>query len=146
MKRFKSAKDPLTCILVFGAILASAAYDYFVPQAGLKSFLCKLPLVLLILWVYFGSWYELRGNYICCSYGPIKDKIYYSRIKNVKLTENGDASYALSKMRIAIKQYGNKSAKSTTMISPKNREEFISELEDRCLNLETDVRRMKKTG
>ena len=144
MKKFKAAKDPVVRILVWGAILASAAFDFFVPQAGLKSFLCKLPLVILIMWVYFGSWYELRGNYIICSYGPIKEKIYYSRIKNVGLTENRAPSYALSKKRIVIKQHGNKNVKPITMISPDNRKVFLSELADRCLNLETNIGRMQK--
>ena len=139
MKRVKSAKDLRSTILLWFGIIISVAVDFFTPQARLTAFLLKLPLVIFMIWVYFGSWYELREKYLYCQYGPLKEKIYYRKIKSVKLTENNASSSALSRKRISIKQYGNKHAKGTTMISPVDRDEFFAELKERCINLEENA-------
>lgn len=146
MKKYKSAKDKSTKRLVWGALIASVAFDFLVPSAGIVSFLCKLPFIALLLWVYFGSWYELRGNYVYSIYGPFKMKIYYGRIRKLKLTDNARPSYSLSQRRIAIKYIDRENEKKLLMLSPEDREEFFDELEGRCLNLETNpnFRRLRK--
>ncbi len=94
-----------------------------------------LPVIALLLWIYFGTYYELRDEYLYCRCGPFSEKITYPKIKSVKLSRNMLSSMALSLDRIEVKQHGKGYVLGTTYISPENREQFMNELISRCKNL-----------
>ena len=59
-----------------------------------------------MLWIYFGTYYELRDEYLYCRSGPFYEKIAYDNIKSVKLSGSLLSSMALSVKRIEIRQHG----------------------------------------
>ncbi len=87
-----------------------------------------IPMIVLLLWIYFGSYFEFKETYLLCRMGPFFEKIEYEKIKSIKLSENMLSSMALSRERIEIKQHGKGFVLGTTYISPENREEFYNEL------------------
>lgn len=92
--------------------------------------------VIFLVWVYFGTNYELREDYLYCKCGPLRQKISYDSIKSLRFTINIFSSMALSLNRIEIKQSGKGFIAGTTFISPKELEAFYHELKKRCNNLE----------
>lgn len=95
-----------------------------------------LPLLAFILSIYWGTFYELRDEYLYCRSGPFVEKIPYVNIKSVRLCKNMFSSMALAKERIEIKQHNKSFITGTTYISPINRDEFYQMLLQRCTNLE----------
>lgn len=93
-------------------------------------------MLIFLLWIYFGTYYEFREEYLFCKSGPFFENIKYDNIKSIKLTQNLFSSMALSSKRIEIRQHGKGYILGTTFISPMNRQEFINELIKRCKNLE----------
>lgn len=93
-----------------------------------------IPMICLLIWIYFGTYFEFRETYLLCRSGPFFERIAYEKIKSIKKSKNILSSMALSKERIEIKQHGKGYILGTTYISPVNREEFIIELEKRCPN------------
>lgn len=109
-----------------------------IPQnERLIGYLIGIPMLLIIVWIYFGTYYELRDKYLLCRCGPFFEKIPYEKIKSVKLSNNMLSSMALSLKRIQIRRHGRGYITGTTFISPQNREEFLKDLINRCTNLET---------
>ncbi len=109
------------------------ATQYDQPVVG---YAIGLPVIVLLLWIYYGTYYELRDEYLYCRCGPFLEKITYPKIKSVKLSRNLLSSMALSLDRIEVKQHGKGFLLGTTYISPENREQFMSELISRCKNLD----------
>ncbi len=136
MKRVKSEKDLWFSLILWSAALISVGTPLVMPEGKLVGFLCSVPVVAFLLWIYFDSWYELREEYLYCSCGPFKEKIYYDKIKSAVLTRNLLSSMALSSKRIEIRQHGKGYFSGTTMISPVDREAFLEELKRRCGRLE----------
>ncbi len=91
-----------------------------------------IPCIGLLLWIYFGTYYELRDEVLFCKSGPFYEKIRYDSIKSIKLCENFMSSMALSRQRIEIKQHKKNYVLGTTYISPVDRENFMIELKYRC--------------
>jgi uncharacterized membrane protein YobD (UPF0266 family) len=100
------------------------------------GFIIAIPVTAFLLWIYFGTYYEFRNEYLYCRSGPFFEKIPYDKIKSVKLCENMLSSMALSSKRLEISQHGKGYITGTTMISPVNRDDFLSELKKRCRYLE----------
>lgn len=108
-----------------------------VPQNGKTiGYAVGVPMICFVLWIYFGTYYEFRDEYLYCRSGPFVEKIVYDKIKSVKLSQNMLSSMALSTKRIEIRQHGKGYITGTTYISPVNREEFMMELIRRCKNIE----------
>ena len=96
----------------------------------------NLLLFAFLAWIYWGTYYELKEDYLYCASGPFFERIPYDRIKSIRLTENLFSSFALSTKRLEIRQHGKGFITGTTYISPINRQEFYQELIKRCKNLE----------
>ncbi len=118
----------ITLLIVFISII-------LIPP-GQKGIGCVIgfPVMLVLIWIYFGSYYEFKENYLCCKIGPFFEKIKYEKIKSIKLSQSFASSMALSAKQIEITQHGKGYILGTTFISPVNREEFILELNKRCNN------------
>ncbi|MPM14732.1 hypothetical protein SDC9_61096 [bioreactor metagenome] len=137
MKRVKSGKEFWFGLILWSAMLISIGTPLIMPEGKLTGFFCSVPVVAFLLWIYFDTWYEMREEYLYCSCGPFKEKIYYDKIKSVRLTRNLLSSMALSSKRIEIRQHGKGYFTGTTLISPVDREAFLGELKKHCGRLES---------
>lgn len=80
--------------------------------------------------------YELKAKTIVIRFGPMKESIYYDRIRELSIVENYWSSMALSKKRIKIRQFYKDTFITNTYISPRNFDEFYKQLKKRCKHLE----------
>lgn len=94
------------------------------------------PVVAFLAWIYFGTYYEFREDYLYCRSGPYVERIRYENIKSARLCANFYSSLALSRKRIEIRQRKKGRILGTTYISPVNRKKFLMELISRCENLD----------
>lgn len=135
--RIKSAIDWWISILFWSVVLLLLFSFYYIPEdEQVIGYITVIPMLIFLLWIYFGTYYEFREEYLFCKSGPFFEKIKYDNIKSIKLTQNLFSSMALSSKRIEIRQHGKGYILGTTFISPMNRQEFINELIKRCKNLE----------
>ena len=134
--REKSKIDLWVSIVIWAAILFLASTIIILQDDKIIGYSVGIPLVIFLMWIYFGTYFEFREDYLYCRCGPFFEKIPYSKIKSVRLSQNFLSSMALSSKRIEIKQHGRGYITGTTFISPENREEFMRELIRRCKNLD----------
>ena len=135
--RVKSAIDLLFSITIWLTVAITVVSVIIVPQnERVIGYAVGIPMLVFIMWIYFGTYYELREDYLFCKSGPFFEKIAYKNIKSLKISKNILSSMALSTKRIEIRQHGKGYITGTTLISPENREEFLQELMSRCENLE----------
>ena len=92
--------------------------------------------VAFLLWIYFGTYYELLDDCLLCRSGPFFEKIRYDKIKSLRLFNSHLSSMGLSSRQIEIRQHGKGYFLGTTLISPEDREQFLEELRSRCKYLE----------
>lgn len=137
MLRVKSAKDVWFRMLFWIVVAIIGLCFFFIPgNALLIGFAVDIPMLGFLFWIYFGTYYEFREEYLYCRSGPFLEKIPYDCIKSVRLCENLLSSMALSSKRIEIRQHDKGFVTGTTYISPVNREEFLEELKRKCGSLE----------
>ena len=135
--RVKSKIDRWLSILISSAVCVMLASMLVIPEnERLIGYSVGSISLAFILWIYFGTYYELREDYLYCRSGPFFEKIPYDKIKSVKLSNNLLSSMALSSKRIEIRQHGKGYFTGTTYISPISREEFMAELMRRCKNIQ----------
>lgn len=135
--RVKSKIDIWIGIIIWGTVLIMLVSLVYVPQnEKIFGYAVVFPMITFMLWIYFGTYYEFREEYLYCRSGPFAEKIVYEKIKSVKLSQNLLSSMALSRKRIEIRQHGKGYITGTTYISPVNREAFMMELISRCKNTE----------
>ncbi len=135
--RVKSKIDVWIGIVIWGTVLIMLVSLIYVPQnEKIFGYAVVFPMITFMLWIYFGTYYEFRNEYLYCRSGPFAEKIVYEKIKSVKLLQNLLSSMALSRKRIEIRQHGKGYITGTTYISPVNREAFMMELISRCKNTE----------
>lgn len=135
--RLKSKIDIWIGIVIWGTVLIMLVSLIYVPQnEKIFGYVVVFPMSALMFWIYFGTYYEFRDEYLYCRSGPFVEKIVYEKIKSVKLSQNLLSSMALSRQRIEIRQHGKGYITGTTYISPVSREEFMMGLISRCKNTE----------
>jgi hypothetical protein len=135
--RVPSAVDGWFAALMWATVAVMIASVALVPGTErLLAALAIAPILGLLAWVCFGTYYELRDEELYCRSGPFHERIRYVQIRSLRLSENMLSSMALSRQRIEIRQHGKGYIMGTTMISPVEREWFLEELRQRCPNLE----------
>lgn len=125
-----------TLAILTASILMTASKGTLPVQNVLMSYAAVLITEAFLLWIRFGSYYELREDYLYCRSGPFVEKIRYDQIKSVRLCNGHVSSMALSSKSIEIRQRCKVYLLGITMISPVNREEFLRQLLMRCGNLQ----------
>ena len=134
--KVKAKIDIWISLLIWMVILIIIVSTLLVPkESRMMVFLLGVPVNLFLLWIYLGTYYELKEDHLLCKSGPFTEKIHYDKIKSLRLCNNMFSSMALSRDRIEIKQHEKGYISGTTYISPINRTEFIQELLNRCKNL-----------
>jgi uncharacterized membrane protein YdbT with pleckstrin-like domain len=137
--RCKSAVDLWITILFIITLSVIYISLFMVPGEEIFAGLAvALSVTAFLLWIYFGTYYELRDEYLYCRSGPFFEKIPYDRIKSIRPCRNMLSSMALSLNRLEIRQHGRGYITGTTLISPVNPEEFMKLLKERCRHIEPD--------
>ena len=127
--RVKSEIDLFISVLIWSTIFIMLGSIAIVPQnERVIAAVITFPMIVVILWIYFGTYYEFQDKYLYCKSGPFFERIAYEKIKSVKSSRNLLSSMGLSTKRIDIRQHGKSYITGTTYISPVNREEFMQEL------------------
>ncbi len=136
--KFQSRKDILFFILVFGTIslLVWSAVEIFMnfDWLSLIVFVIVLLTIVLLLWIYFGTSYEINQENFSYKSGPLKGKIAINRITEIT---KGKTKWSGIKPATAQKGLIVKYDKYNEIyISPKTNESFINEL----LKLNDEIR------
>lgn len=135
--KVKSEFDLMFQLIIGTTVILMIAPIGLIPQQERwVMYILVIPTFIFLAWIVLDTWYELRDDYLYCVSGPFREKIYYDKIKNIKLSENMLSSMALSRKRIEIRQHKKNYITGTTLISPQNREDFFVQLKRRCNNLE----------
>jgi len=133
--RIASKKDLAINLVIWSTIFIILITVAVTPAEGQMLVLAvTLPSIGLLLWIYYGTYYELMDTYLYAKSGPFSEKIAYESIVELKLANNLYSSMALSRERILVRTT-RKGLAGLTYISPENREEFLAELKSRCRNL-----------
>src|SRR5690554_4166277 len=104
--KIKSEIDLWVRLLLWGTILILLGSILFFPdEFKLVMMIFTLPVVCLLLWIYYGTYYVFREDHLFCRSGPFFERIKYDQIKSLKLSENMLSSMALARKRIEIKQH-----------------------------------------
>ena len=91
--------------------------------------------LLLYFDFYFWCFYVLEEDGIAITMGFLNFKIKYNSIKNIEEVRNLKFSFATSHDRVLL-SYGDEKKKWTKVfVSPKNKQEFINEIKQRCKSL-----------
>ncbi|MFD6209210.1 PH domain-containing protein [Peribacillus sp. NPDC060253] len=104
---------------IFLAVLSPAVLD-----KDFASLWVGIPVICLLLWVWFTTYYVIEGKTLIIRSAFIHKTISIHDIKSIDRLFNPLSSPALSLDRLKI-QYG---IHHTALISPLNREDFIEEL------------------
>ncbi|WP_445509581.1 PH domain-containing protein [Rossellomorea marisflavi] len=136
--KYPSKVDLWLAILIWGSMLGTIGIGLYAIFYESSSFWEVMFLLLscvlfpmFMLWVCFTTYYLLSDTHLIIRYGPFKKTIPLDSITSVKKMSNPISSPALSLKRIEIlyDRY------DMVLISPKDRDEFIMVLSDRCINI-----------
>ncbi|MES5953911.1 PH domain-containing protein [Bacillus fungorum] len=127
---FPSKKDAWLYPIFFVVIGACFAPIF----AGREYFLLffTIPLAILFMWSWFSTKYIVEEETIIIRSGFVKKRIFIRDIKQISNTKNPIAAHALSFDRLEI-VYG---AHQTEIISPKDKEQFISHVKNKNPHIE----------
>ena len=135
--RVKVKIDLWVAIVLWLSNAIFVALAFVIPYTDLWVYVIFVfPILIFMLWILLGSYYELREDLLFMKIGPFFGRIKYENIKSLELKTNLLSSMALSIHRIEIKEHNKGYFMGTTQISPVNREDFIKELRQLCYNLE----------
>ena len=135
--RVKVKIDLWVAIVLWLSNAIFVALAFVIPYTDLWVYVVFVfPILIIMLWILLGSYYELREDLLFMKIGSIVGRIKYENIKSLELKTNLLSSMALSIHRIEIKEHNKGYFMGTTQISPVNREDFIKELRQLCYNLE----------
>lgn len=131
-KVYKSKVDTwLGLILVGSAAVCLVAFILAVRTGSALAIILILPAVIfgagLPLWLLAVTNYTISDSKLFVKCGPFKQDIPIAQISSIKATSNPLSSPALSTDRLQI-DYGRG---QSIMISPKDKEEFLRDLETR---------------
>ena len=135
--RYPSGKSAGFSLLIWGVIGVFLLSIVIVPaEIRATVIIGSLIGTVLMLWVWFGTYYEFRDKYLLARMGPFFERIPYERITSAKMFRSLSASMALSSDMIELR-HGKNYISGTTYISPVRKELFLSELRTRCPNLQS---------
>ncbi|MEF7657695.1 MULTISPECIES: PH domain-containing protein [Bacillus cereus group] len=127
---FPSKKD-VSLYPIFFVVIGACFAPLF---AGREYFLLffTIPLAILFMWSWFSTKYIVGEETITIRSGFVNKSILIRDIKQISNTKNPIAAYALSFDRLEI-VYG---AHQTEIISPKDKEQFISHVKNKNPHIE----------
>ncbi len=140
--RVQSAVDMKSHLTIFSSIAfitvaflyltVGAGFSFAELAIGIGAILCASG---FLLWILFGTYYELYENCLYCKSGPFSEIILFDDIRHLELSNNTRTGLALSSRRIVIRQFDEE----YSVISPRHRERFFAHLKVRCPHLDDDT-------
>lgn len=136
--RYDAKIDAWISLLLWGTNIMLLGLVFTIPKEEIWIYLLTVsPMIILMVWLILGSYYEFREEDLYMKLGPFFGRIKYKDIKSVELKTNWLSSMAMTSKRIEIRVHGKGFFRGTTYIGPKDREEFLYDLINRCPNLES---------
>jgi hypothetical protein len=139
--KFPSAKDWWLTLIVWGAMIAAIGSGIFsITQESLPTSeivmtsLATIGIPIFVIWLWFSTYYVIDEKNLLIEYGPFRKTVPLHTITSVRKTNNPLSSPALSLKRLEI-LYGKY---DTALISPKDRDEFIKILAEKCPQMRVD--------
>jgi hypothetical protein len=139
--KFPSAKDWWLTLIVWGAMIAAIGSGIFsITQESLPTSeivmtsLATIGIPIFVIWLWFSTYYVIDEKNLLIKYGPFRKTVPLHTITSVRKTNNPLSSPALSLKRLEI-LYGKY---DTALISPKDRDEFIKILAEKCPQMRVD--------
>jgi hypothetical protein len=139
--KFPSAKDWWLTLIVWGAMIAAIGSGIFsITQESLPTSeivmtsLATIGIPIFVIWLWFSTYYVIDEKNLLIKYGPFRKTVPLHTITSVRKTNNPLSSPALSLKRLEI-LYGKY---DTALISPKDRDEFIKILAEKCPQMRED--------
>lgn len=135
--KYEAKTDAWIKIMYYATIILMLFPVFTVPSSEIFYYLISVvPVVVLVIWILLGSYYELREDEVFMKLGPIFGRVPYSNIKAVSLSSNWMSSWAMTSNKVEMKLYEKKLFKYNVQVGPIDREEFMDELIRRCRNLD----------
>lgn len=124
-------------LLFYFSIVITIGPMIAIPQDEMIFYLLAvLPINIFLLWILFGSYYELKDDLLYLRIGPIFRRIKYENIKSLSYKRNWSSSMAMTMDRIYIEIHNKTMLKTDVQIGPTDKEEFMDDLKRRCRNLD----------
>jgi Bacterial PH domain len=92
-----------------------------------------------ILWITLSIKYVFYEDYLLVKGGPFRNKIRYPSITKISPTNDLFTGYRILSSKDGLELFYKSATLGSVKISPKNRDEFITELKKRCPNAEIQV-------
>jgi hypothetical protein len=134
--KYQSAKSIGFGLLFWGVIVVLVVSVVVIPSEYRLLAILALSIVGgFLFWIWYGTYYEFRETYLAIRMGPFFENIQYTKIFSIRPFKSMASSMALSSEMIELR-HGKNYITGTTYISPINQDEFIVELQKRCINLD----------
>lgn len=133
---FSTKKDIWFTVLVWGFVSfiiliyifgGEPIGNQFITYKSIPGYIIGILMVALLLWLWFGTSYQIKGNMLNIRFGPYRKTIKVNDIKKISSINNSSFS---GKITIHYGKY------DVIRISPKNKNEFINFLLDINPNIE----------
>jgi Bacterial PH domain len=134
---FPSKKDLWLYPIYWGCIFVCFTPFYVGRDYGTLFFL--IPLAILLVWSWFTTGYKVDNENLIIQYGPVKKKIPIKDIRKIRKTKNPLSAPALSFDRLEI-SYGSGYGFGMALISPKDKQSFVSLLKSKNPQIEVDTK------
>ncbi|XUX01345.1 MAG: PH domain-containing protein [Dehalogenimonas sp.] len=133
--RYPSAKSIGFRALVWGVVILLCVAVIIIPaEFRFLTAIGSLAAIGFMLWIWYGTYYEIKETYLLVRMGPFFERIPYERITSARPFKSMISSMALSSEMIELR-HGKNYISGTTYISPVNRDQFLAELKLRCPNM-----------
>ncbi|RWZ54781.1 hypothetical protein EQV77_14145 [Halobacillus fulvus] len=135
--RFSVNKNPLLIVLVVSLI--PIGFIGLTMEEGAEGWIGLVILLLIsipLLWALFQSYHEMTDEELIIVFGPIRKRVPFRDIKEVKYSYNPLSSPAWTMKRLEIR-YSN--YKSILVSTPQDDLEFKKQLEARCPDAEIRI-------
>lgn len=119
--KFNSKHDLWLGIVIIMAVCVSGIGIFTARQS--MSILLLSAVDGFILWIWFGTYYRIKGDILVIRSGPFVSKLDIHRIQTVRKTRNPISSPACSLDRICLRL-----SKKQVIISPKDKKAFCDAL------------------
>ena len=138
--RYRSAVSPvlaaLLCLLILALLGGGVLALLLLTGAGRVLLpLIDFVLALLLVWVLFGTWYDLDPGALVLHAGPLKEVIPYSELRVAARIRGRGFLMALAFDRLELNP-GLDPSKGRIVLSPEREDEFLEELKKRCPGIE----------
>jgi hypothetical protein len=144
--RYPSAKSSGFGILLATVILILvAALIFFLWQKHWLVTLLPAAVIGFMLWIWFGTYYEFKGDYLLARVGPFFERIPYKKITSARKFSGMVSSMALSTEMIELR-HGKNYITGTTYISPLDRDGFLAMLYVCCPQISQFTEAKSKLG